>query len=72
MKKRPASYRAIFAIPAAIAAATLIGLVIGLTGDGMPDFLAWLLVGLAPLTIAAVLLRRSPNASSTHKERRSQ
>ncbi len=61
MKKQGRRLRAIFAVPAAIGAASLLGLFLGLTGDGLGDLFAWLLVGLAPFIIAAVLLRRSPN-----------
>lgn len=61
MKRSVRRLRTIFAVPAGIGAASLLGLFLGLTGDGLGDLFAWLLVGLAPLTIAAVLLRRSPN-----------
>ena len=60
MKKQGRRSRTIFAVPAAIGAASLLGLFLGLTGDGLGDLFAWLLVGLAPLTLAAVLQRRSP------------
>jgi len=56
---------AIFAAPLAIGIASLVGLVLGLTGDGVRDILAWLLVGLAPLTIFAALSRRSSSKSRT-------
>lgn len=49
----------VFAWPAAIGCAAIAGLVLGLTGDGLRDLAAWLLVGIAPLTIIAALLRRS-------------
>ena len=61
MKRQGRRSRTIFAAPAAIGLASLLGLLLGLTGDGLVDFLAWLLVGLAPVTIGAVLLRRLPN-----------
>lgn len=60
MSRPDRRFRDIFTIPSAIGAASLLGLVLGLTGDGLRDLLAWLLVGLAPFTITAVLLRRSP------------
>ena len=60
MSRHGTHSRHVFAIPSAIGAASLLGLVLGLTGDGLRDAASWLLVGLAPLTIAAVLLRRSP------------
>ncbi|MEW4447450.1 hypothetical protein [Qipengyuania sp. JC766] len=49
----------VFAWPAAIAVASIAGLVLGLNGDGLPDYLAWLLVGAGPAVIFAVLLRRT-------------
>lgn len=49
----------VFAWPAAIGLAAIAGLVLGLTGDGARDLAAWILVGIAPLTLAAALLRRS-------------
>lgn len=49
----------VFAWPAAIGCAAIAGLVLGLTGDGLRDLAAWLLVGIAPLTIIAALLRRT-------------
>ena len=49
----------VFAWPAAIGCAVLAGLVLGLTGDGLRDLAAWLLVGIAPLVIILVLLRPS-------------
>ena len=61
MKRSGRRLRTIFAVPAAIGAASLLGLFLGLTGDGLGDLFAWLLVGLAPFTLVAVLLRRSPN-----------
>ena len=59
MKRSGRPLRTIFAVPFAIGASSLLGLFLGLTGDGPGDLFAWLLVGLAPLTIVAVLLRRS-------------
>ena len=53
---------AVFRWPLALAAATLTGLVLGLTGEGVRDLAAWGLVGLAPLTILVALLRRDPTS----------
>ena len=61
MRRQVRRRRTIFAVPAAIGASSLLGLFLGLTGDGLGDLFAWLLVGLAPFTMAAALLRRSPN-----------
>ena len=55
----------VFAMPLVIGIASLVGLVLGLTGDGVRDILAWLLVGLAPLTIFAALSRRSSSKFRT-------
>ena len=49
----------IFAIPLLLALATLAGLVIGLTGGGMRDLLAWLLLILPLAAIAWAWARRS-------------
>ena len=54
---------AIFAVPLLIGIALIAGLVFGLTGNGAGDVLAWVLVGLAPLTLFYGLLRRSPQRS---------
>lgn len=40
------SLRAIFALPAALALLSLAGLIIALTGDGLPDAVAWLCLAL--------------------------
>lgn len=46
------SLTAIFAIPAAIAAFSLFGLISALTGDGLRDILSWLGLGI-PVVIAS-------------------
>ena len=59
---RPRSRRSsaqVFAVPAALAAASLVGLVAGLTGDGLRDGLAWLLLGLPLVALALAWARRS-------------
>ena len=50
--------RRIFAIPAAIAAVTLIGLIAGLLGDGAADLLSWLALGSCLAVIAWALSAR--------------
>ena len=46
MKPRPQRRRPpVFAIPALVAAVTLLGLVAGLLGDGPADLLSWLALG---------------------------
>ncbi|WP_279349417.1 hypothetical protein [Erythrobacter litoralis] len=48
----------VFAMPLVLLAATLVGLVLGLTGDGLRDVAAWILVGL-PLALLALFLFRT-------------
>lgn len=48
----------IFAIPAAVAAASVVGLVAALVGDGAWDVLSWLTLGLAVVLAAWFSLRR--------------
>lgn len=71
----PQSARRIFAWPLAIALAGIAGLVLGLTGDGMPDAAAWLLIGVAPAIIVIRLLAGSragrAHTDQTHTESRS-
>ena len=45
-KAPPQSLTQIFILPLLIAALCLTGLILGLTGDGWRDSLAWILVGL--------------------------
>ncbi len=56
-RHKPRRARRTFAIPLAIGGATLIGLIAGLLGDGLPDVVAW--IGLA-VSLAAIGWRRSP------------
>ncbi|MDT0576062.1 hypothetical protein RM533_07660 [Croceicoccus sp. F390] len=48
----------VFAWPLVLAAASLAGLILGLTGDGVLDVLSCLLIGLVPISIVAAWLRR--------------
>lgn len=51
-RPRRRSLAAVFAVPLAVAALSLVGLVAALTGDGVRDALSW--AGLAvPLAVAA-------------------
>ncbi|MBX7482463.1 hypothetical protein [Qipengyuania qiaonensis] len=56
---RPQSAIRIFAWPIAIGVAALIGLVLGLTGDGARDLAAWILLGIGPVVVIAALLGRT-------------
>lgn len=53
-----ASYARVFAIPLALLLATLGGLVIGLTGDGGRDALAWALAAIPLFVLALAWARR--------------
>lgn len=48
----------VFAWPLALALASLLGLISGLTGDGIRDLICWVLLGLVPLVIIGALARR--------------
>ena len=56
-----------FAIPSALAVATVAGLILGLTGDGWRDLTSWLLLIICLLPIRAAFARRR---SSTHRNSR--
>lgn len=57
----------IFALPLVLFAASMAGLVLGLTGDGMPDLAAWALLSLPVLAVAVAWRRRgrSPSQGKT-------
>lgn len=48
----------VFALPLALFAASLAGLILGLTGEGMPDVLAWAFLSLPLIAVAAAWRRR--------------
>lgn len=48
----------VFAVPLVLALASLTGLVIGLTGEGVPDLLSWLLLALPIAALAIAWARR--------------
>lgn len=56
----------VFALPLALFAASLAGLVLGLTGEGAPDVLAWALLSL-PLVAVTVAWRRRGRPSPQRK-----
>ena len=63
--RRTRSIGAIFGWPILIGALSLVGLVIGLTGDGARDVIAWLLLGSTLVAIAIAILRaRKPPPTS--------
>ena len=53
---RRRSLLAVFAAPTAIAAASLVGLIAALTGDGLRDALSWLALAI-PVLVTAWALR---------------
>ena len=66
-RRRPArrnSNARVFAWPLMIGLASILGLVLGLTGDGFRDLACWVLLGLAPLVIMVALLRRRTRSSN--------
>lgn len=60
MKRLSQSPRQIFALPLAIAALSMVGLVVALTGDGWRDGLSWIALTVPLLAVAwAMKARRS-------------
>ena len=57
MSGRP--LRSIFAWPLFLGLASLGGLILGLTGDGLRDALAWLLLGTGPAAIVLAWVLRA-------------
>ena len=55
----------VFAVPAALGIATVAGLVIGLTGDGVADVIAWLLLAV-PLGALLLAWARRERAGRTN------
>lgn len=60
LKSRPRRMSAarVFAVPALLLVASIAGLVLGLTGDGFPDGLAWGLLSIPTLAAANAFMRR--------------
>lgn len=56
----------VFALPLVLFAASLAGLVLGLTGEGVPDVFAWAFLSLPVLAVAAAWRRRG--RPSPHKK----
>ena len=52
-----ASVRRVLAIPALLLIASIAGLVLGLTGDALPDALSWALLSI-PIIVAAIAFSR--------------
>lgn len=48
----------VMAIPALLLLASIAGLVLGLTGDGLPDVVAWALLSIPIILSALAFLRR--------------
>ncbi len=58
-RRQRASLARVFAIPALLLLASVIGLVLGLTGDGLPDALSWALLLLPILAAVFAFAKRS-------------
>lgn len=56
----------VFALPLMLFVASVAGLVLGLTGEGLPDIAAWALLSL-PLVAVAVAWRRRGRTSPQRK-----
>ena len=54
------SLKQIFAIPAVVGLATVVGLISALVGDGMWDALSWVTLGLATAPALWYSMRRGP------------
>ncbi len=59
-RRRPDRQRlaAVFAVPAAVAAVTVIGLVSALTGDGLRNVVSWVALAVPVLIVIRAWLRR--------------
>ncbi|MBB3034876.1 hypothetical protein [Alteriqipengyuania lutimaris] len=66
--RRPHSNLAIFAWPILIGAASLLGLVVGLTGEGARDIAAWSLLG-STLVAIAISWRRATRPAPSPKSK---
>lgn len=56
--KRQQSLRAIFAIPLLLALASVAGLVVALTGDGLRDAASWLALGIPVVAVGWAMRTR--------------
>jgi hypothetical protein len=56
--KKTGSLRAIFAVPLLLAAASLIGLIVALTGDGWRDAISWALLAIPVLAVGWAMRAR--------------
>ena len=61
------SLAAVFALPLVLFATSVLGLVLGLTGDGLPDVAAWMLLSL-PILAVIVAWRRRGRPFRTRKD----
>ena len=58
-RRRRAGLARVFAMPALLLLASIAGLVLGLTGDGLPDALSWVLLSLPILAAVFAFANRS-------------
>ena len=59
---------AVFALPLVLFATSVLGLVLGLTGDGLPDVAAWVLLSLPILGVIVAWRRRGQPPHSKQKK----
>ncbi len=60
MSKTASKLRRVWTIPIAVALASLVGLISGLLGDGVLDWIAWIGLGAAVAVLAwALIVRRT-------------
>lgn len=62
------SLAAVFALPLVLFATSVLGLVLGLTGDGLPDVAAWVLLSLPILAVIVAWRRRGQPPHSKQKK----
>lgn len=58
MKTGPHGLRAIFAVPAVVAALSLFGLIAALIGNGVWDWIGWLTLGVSMAVLGWALIAR--------------
>lgn len=58
MKNRRRSLRQVFAAPTLIAVASLVGLVVALTGDGLRNAASWVALSVPVVTVIWAMLAR--------------
>ena len=68
LRRARQSLAVVFALPLVLFAASVLGLVLGLTGDGLPDVAAWMLLLLPILAVIVAWRRRGQPPHSKQKK----